>query len=463
MPQSSHNLKPVLDWLERDTGLSLSDNREAVTLLGIERVMESVGIQGPFEFLGQLKVDRQLHKRLISQLTVGETYFFRDAGQFEFIKQHIIPSWRQSTQRRSVWSAGCSSGEEPYSLAIMFEEQGFGRRVDLFATDISEEALEMARRGVYRNWSLRGLTPESLGRFVETTGNEHRITDDIKARVRFSSLNLAQLEYPSVGRGLAELDLILCRNVLIYFRADVIKNVIAHMFESLAPGGWLILGATDPQVGSYAAWSVKSTTGGVFYRRPLSNEHSIPSKPDQADDNHNIPVARKPIIPSVGTQPRVQPQRVNPESMITPKSIAAAPASAASADLQRIKELSNEDPEAALKHCEQCIARTLTDPALHYLHAVLLYGLERLEPAAAAIRRTLFLDSTLAIAHFTKGLVDRRRRRLKDAARSFNSAKKLLDKLSPCEVVPLSDDMTAAELVQAVRDSLMQLEGEINE
>ncbi len=268
MTELSNQLKPVLEWLERETGLVLSGNREQAAVMGIERVMESVNIRGPFDFLKRLKSDKLVRRMVISQLTVGETYFFRDAGQFEFIKREIIPAWRREPEQRTVWSAGCSSGEEAYSLAILFHEQGLGHRVDVIGSDISEEALDMARRAVYRNWSLRGLRADSLGRFVRTVGNEHVLSDDIKQRVRFFQLNLADGKYPSAGAGVTDLDLIVCRNVLIYLNSEVIKNVIVRMYDSLRPGGWLILGATDPQVADLAPWTIKSNVNGVFYQRP---------------------------------------------------------------------------------------------------------------------------------------------------------------------------------------------------
>jgi chemotaxis protein methyltransferase CheR len=169
----------------------------------------------------------------------------------------------------SCWSAACASGEEAYSLAILMREAGLGNRSQIAASDISLDALARARSGKYRGWSLRGESAALAQRYLRRVGELNLIDDSIRQRVTFLQLNLAQDVYPSVNSRICAMDLILCRNVMIYFDSATIAAVARRLFDSLAEGGWLLTGATDPPLIEHAPFEVEIGDAGLAYRRPL--------------------------------------------------------------------------------------------------------------------------------------------------------------------------------------------------
>ncbi|MBI4531305.1 MAG: chemotaxis protein CheR [Candidatus Latescibacteria bacterium] len=185
---------------------------------------------------------------LMAQLTVGESYFFRDEGQFALLRNSVLPELiERNIRRRSlrIWSAGCSSGEEPYSLAVLVSEALGGRgdwKVVILGTDINREALEKARRGVYSEWSFRMVEPGLRVRYFHRRGDEWELDMRIREMVTFRSMNILKDPFPDLASDLHSLDLILCRNVFIYFDRDAVSPVLRKFEETLHEGGYLITG-----------------------------------------------------------------------------------------------------------------------------------------------------------------------------------------------------------------------------
>ncbi|HEV7666736.1 MAG TPA: CheR family methyltransferase [Chloroflexota bacterium] len=185
---------------------------------------------------------------LVEHLTVGETYFLRDPAQIAALRETILPEIllrRAAEQRLRIWSAGCSTGEEPYSLAILLLEKQLASTwdVELVGTDVNRESLRLARDGVYPAWSFRA-TPEYIrDRYFEPATHGWRAGEALRRMAHFAWMNLAteQLTPPA-----PDLDLVICRNVTIYFDAATTQRLYRTLIKSLTPGGWLILAASDP-------------------------------------------------------------------------------------------------------------------------------------------------------------------------------------------------------------------------
>ena len=179
----------------------------------------------------------------IHALTVRESHFFRDAELFAALEQRVLPDLIAGRRERlAIWSAGCAGGEEPYSLALLLERllgRHAARAVTLIATDVDAIALEAARRGLYTDWSLRGLPAWARVRGLRTRARRHEVLPELRARVSFAPLNLAADPYP------CGLDLIVCRNVLMYFTEPARRAAVERLAAALAPGGWLALSPLD--------------------------------------------------------------------------------------------------------------------------------------------------------------------------------------------------------------------------
>ena len=195
-------------------------------------------------------------RALLTTLTIGESYFFRDRGQFHLLRYRLLPELIERKKRTKVlrvWSAGCSSGEEAYSLAILLETllpESLGWHFEILATDICEQRLDAARQGIYSEWSLRDLSQDMQRRFFDACQDGYYIKDNIRRRVSFRLLNLLhdnEPQYDGWGCGdeLGTFDLIVCRNVFIYFSDSAIEKTLARFSQTLAAGGYLITGHAE--------------------------------------------------------------------------------------------------------------------------------------------------------------------------------------------------------------------------
>ena len=209
---------------------------------------------------------------LIDELTTNETYFLRERGQLSALVAEILPEWVERRRRVggpvSIWSAGCSSGEEPYSVVMLAREAGFepGRHFRVYASDVSRRMLQAARRGVYRPSSFRETEPALRQKyFVEKDGG-FRIADEIKRHVVFTHVNLVE---PAKGWVLGAMDVILCRNVIMYFDTPTRRHVVERFAEKLTPGGYLLLGHAESLVQVSNAFSLRHLRSDLVYQKPL--------------------------------------------------------------------------------------------------------------------------------------------------------------------------------------------------
>lgn len=245
---SSAQFERAVVLFRRRWGMRLhAGNREA-----IERAMQVTATraeQKPEALLDliELRPDAALVQELIERCTIGETYFFRHPEDFAALRNFALPAVRALHPERVVlrgWSAGCATGEEAYSLAATLLESSAGRRVTVLATDVNQLSLEKARAGSYGAWSDRGQANPWRG-LVTSDGAQTLVSPALRTCVKFAPMNLADLRFPSPFNGTEELDIIFCRNVLVYFAPDAAAAVLTCMAECLVPGGFMFVSALD--------------------------------------------------------------------------------------------------------------------------------------------------------------------------------------------------------------------------
>jgi len=215
--------------------------------------------------------------RVVDDLTTNETYFFRERAQLRALVDEILPELLEQRRQRdgvrplTVWSAGCSSGEEPYSAIMLALEAGLrpGEDLRVYASDISRPMLTRSRRGLYREASFRETEPELAERYFSVQDRERRICDEIKKHVDFIHLNLLDESRLAL---LGRMDVILCRNVIIYFDAETKKRVIETFYEKLRPGGYLLLGHSESLINVSSAFELCHLKNDMVYRRPIAGE-----------------------------------------------------------------------------------------------------------------------------------------------------------------------------------------------
>lgn len=209
---------------------------------------------------------------VVDALTTNETYFFREEFQLKTFSQEIIPELctkkeREGDRRLRIWSAGCSTGEEPYTIAMLLLElpQLQGWQIDIIGTDISHKVLQTARKGVYGTSSFRATDPAYQRKYFNEVDGKFRIADEVKKLVTISHLNL--FDAPRVAL-LGKMDLIFCRNVIIYFDLPGKKKVIDNFYQRLRPEGFLLLGHSESLMNITNAFGLRHFAHDMVYQRP---------------------------------------------------------------------------------------------------------------------------------------------------------------------------------------------------
>ncbi len=277
---TAHQVAGLAERLRRFSGLRIPTYRHS-ELLRAASLLAQEHTHGDVDALLE-RLDgpgsHALLQRLAEAMTVGESYFFRDSVHFDLLRHELLPEilGRRREQRTlRVWSAACATGEEPYSLAILLHQllpEADGWTWRLLGTDVDRQALAQAREARYRPWSLRQTPGEVVRRYFDVQGNTYRLREPVRSWVTFQHLNLATDRYPDPGRGLADFDLILCRNVLIYFDAETAHQVVQRLYDCLAEGGWLLVSAVEAMPPYYDRFQRIRLGGATVYRRPGPGE-----------------------------------------------------------------------------------------------------------------------------------------------------------------------------------------------
>lgn len=252
--------------------------------------VRSLRFPNPQVYLHLLSSDspqsREEWKQLIPLITTIESYFFRDQGQINLLRTVILPELiqlRQNTKSLTLWSAGCSTGEEPYTLSILLQQliPDWGSwNLQILGTDVNEEALNKASQGLYTAWSFRTVHSDLKNRYFIQQGTEWKINSLTQSSVKFFNLNLVKDSYcyPNYAP-IQDVDLIICRNVFVYFEKNYINQVVSKFFDVLSPGGYLITGHAELQgIENMEKFQAKIHPESMIYRRPIGLLYPEPFK-----------------------------------------------------------------------------------------------------------------------------------------------------------------------------------------
>lgn len=404
-------------------------------------------------------------------LTIGETYFFRYMPQFRDLTDHLLPELiarrRASTRHLHIWSAGAATGEEAYSVAILLREllpDIDDWKIEVLATDINRHFLERAHRGLYRGWSFReeGLDEITQRYFWRLDDGSLQVIDPIRDMVNFQLLNLVTDAYPVAT------DLILCRNVLIYFSVKTAHRIIDRFYDALTPGGYLLLGHTEsspyvtrkfPGVVSYNTLSYRKAP---TYRPAHSMRRAPEPSRASGQAERSGPVATAVNAPGVSPLPQVQsvaPGGIaeaetlvlagkHDEALPLLSALAADEGAAARVWTLYGKLMANQGRlDEALDHLRQAIAIDPCDLEANYLSSVIHRELGQTDEAIRTLKRTVYLDHNLAIAHFDLGNIYAERGDRQSAQRHWRTARQILGG---------QEEVTAMELEQGVTKGQLQ-------
>jgi len=369
---------------------------------------------------------------LLDMLVVHESYFDRDPEQLEYLDTVVLPDLARHGERLRVWSAGCAAGEEAYTLAFLLADRGL--EATILGTDLSRRALARARTGTYRPWAVRNIRSASL-RHLDKLDDGWQVPDRFLGAVRFARHNLIEDPYPEGQH------LILCRNVLIYMRPAAVA-VIAHKLASaLAPGGWLLVGPSDPRLDEVAPLTATITERGVAYRR-RTEVAPVASTPAPI-----APIARpgRTARPAPAAPPAPARPATAPDVAITNKSdLAIADAVRRLADRGKERE--------AMQLLAPALALDPTAAELHFLHAVLLAPTD-VTGALAALDRVRYLAPDEAAGQLFAASLLRGKGDVAGARRAYRAALSIAARL-PDDAPIAWTDLTAAGVDALARAGL---------
>ncbi len=436
----------VCRFVQQHTGIAIQGHQLKKLHQTLNGACQHFSYSSPDAYLRALQASKAQSPEfeyLIAGITVGESYFFRDESQMSFLREVYFPQLIQ--QRRDagnlalrIWSAGCSSGQELYSLAIMLHEMlpDIGRwKLHLLGTDINTEVLTRAMRARYSSWSLRATNKRQEQRYFRQVEHDYDLVDHIRDRAIFSYLNLMDDSYPSVLNGTHALDLILCRNVFIYLQRPEIDKVVAKMRDCLQHSGVLVLGATDSFSLSIPELTLHHQGYAYYYRRAEAATDLKPL-PDLAHSRYiDIAQHEEPIPASVITakqQMAASPPDIEAVIELIRQSqwqaiIDATTMAAVSENgllLQfRAKALANLSRlEEAGECCRRAMAIDATDKHGYYIYGLVLQELEQIADAERAFRQALYLDRFFVEAHYQLGMLMIRTGRMKAGIRALENA-----------------------------------------
>jgi chemotaxis protein methyltransferase CheR len=444
-------LTPLSEVVAANLGLHFPRERHMDLQRGVCGAAKEVGSQDPLRYAQSLlsnALSREQLAPLAAHLTVGETYFFRDRPTFDALTAEALPELirmrrEDGSKVLRFWSTACSTGEEAYSLAILIRQllpDWQDWRLTILATDINEHALRKAREGVYGKWSFRNCPPEIQERYFTPASegeDQYAIRPEIKSLVKFEPLNLAKDTFPAAASDTVSMDVILCRNVLIYFTAEHTQSLIEKLRHALAQGGWLAVSPSECSQTLFSRFAAFNFPGAILYRKP-----AIRPRPQPVVISARTPVTVAPAVdePTVTfSRPAANEPDVKP------------PEKSASALATLTRRLADEGRlSEALVWSKQWVSAEKLNAAAHYLHATIAQELGDLDAARRSLQKSIYLQPDFALGHFALGNLARMELRQREAVRHFENALGVVRDLAPEVLLPESDGLTAGRLAELI-------------
>lgn len=450
--------------------------------------MELFGYTDPLACLSWLSAqakDSHSMSRFAEFLTVGETYFFREKNFFEKMGRRLfeeIIERKRAAGHHSlrIWSAPCSTGEEPYSLAILLDDVLMDQRswsISILGSDLNRSSLERAKAGVFREYSFRGTPEWVTRRYFQEKGGQYHLSDLIKQRVTFRHQNMADEVYPvSQTHGM---DLIFCRNMLIYFEREEGRKVIARLKRCLSENGWLVVSPAEASFVDDPELHMSMVAGSIVYQKrtePAPRKVVVPRKPvvaarkgasrSKPEPSLRVERAQPTVTHTRGsTRPSVEEETVDSADALFEELNALHRQARHQESIDRIHghlrgttaqghvayllaraEASLGRMDLSLEHVLNALKTESLRADYHYLLAMIQLERHALEEADKALKRVLYLDEKHILAHVARGHLLMQRDQPEAAQNSFRRAKRLLDRLDDDVVIDESEGMTAGHM-----------------
>jgi chemotaxis protein methyltransferase CheR len=495
------------DLIEDRCGLHFDESQRSSLSASLRARMQQLGLDRLDDYYDRLRARSadDGFRKLINLVTITETCFFRDESQFRLLRRHILPTLiaeraGQPKPTLRIWSAGCSSGEEAYSIALLLWDMGLHLRYpdwtfEIVGTDVNTEVLDAAKRGVYSARALRNVEGDWLRRYFQPDGPHFRLNDEVRPGVRFEYGNLTQAPLPRSSSGH---DIVFCKNVAIYFRPEMTRRLVRGLHQSLAEGGFLLLGHSESLWQMADGFELVEHEGAFCYRKVASNaevEGRRGSKP--VGRSRSAGAGPKTAARSAAARRRAAPPMIEtPPPAGQPNAAAAlgapAPRVPSAGQYEQcllafragewteaetaLDALIRSTPtflpahlllggvyahrgryEEAREQAERVLLLSDLEPRAHLLLGMIAARRGRIDDALQALRRVLYLDDSLALAHFWLGNLYRDRGDIERACHEYQNVIRDWDRHTLELTEEFASDLSAEQLVNFCKSSLQRL------
>ena len=420
---------------------------------------------------------------LTTHLAINETYFWREPETFEALEQSILPELirsRQEKKRIRIWSAGCSTGEEPYSIAIALHRaipQIKDWNITILATDINPRILRRATAGLFSQRSFRNSPQWLKEKYVSLKEKDiFEIIPEIKRMVKYEYLNLADNVFPSPFNDTNAMDIIFCRNVLMYFSEKRCSQVVRGLFNSLIQNGYLVVSASELSLQSLSEFTAMNFPGMVLYQKTSKNlnvQQQIPAETlVHTPMGYTLPLRPVNTIKELNPQLRKIENEILPEAAPSPQIHSVydkALVSYAQGNYAEVIETLQKDDQtsaerilsirayanqgmlvSAIRLCEKAIAADKLNPSLHYLYAAILQENNQWDEAVTSLKRAIFLDSNFVLSYYSLGKIYQRLGNVQSANKCTENVLTILNTCNPDEILFESEGLTAGRFKEII-------------
>ncbi|MDZ4167965.1 MAG: CheR family methyltransferase [Coriobacteriia bacterium] len=476
------------DLLHHQSGIYLEESKVDSLRISLVTRATRLGYTTLADYYSALERDEHEFNELLNLVTINETSFFRFPQQFDALRDHVLPEIMASKPSNSrnlrVWSAGCSTGEEPYSISMTLLDMsldGLGWKPQVLGTDVSTKALAHAKAAVYGKRSMMNVPPDVVARhYTPVPVGGYRVADRVRSFVDFGYHNLIREPYPLSLMG--NWDVIFCRNVTIYFRLESTRRVVSNFFESLNPGGYLFIGHSETLT-SISDDFEPLEIGGVFlYRKPAARRlftfgqrahgaRPAAAQPVRQPRRSRIvePASERPAPPDPApgdvaspaeliAQARARMQERRPAEVLdlVARVLAADPNNAEAHLLSAYVHADSGAYDEALAACHRALAINPLLPVARYILGIIYQRQGDTVRAISELKKTIYIDADFALAHLNLANVYKSQRKWQAAAREYENALKALRKSPEGDWTEFSGGFQADLLVKTCERSLIE-------
>lgn len=457
------------DFIHAVSGIYMEDTKQDSLRISLVTRATRLGLSSFSEYYAVLERDEQELNELLNLVTINETSFFRFPQQFDALKTRVLPEIMagkpESNRTIRIWSAGCSTGEEPYSIAMTLIDAGIlslGWRVQVLGTDVSTRALSVAKKGQYPKRSLLNVPSEVVARHFEPVAGGYAVAPHVRSLVEFGYHNLIKEPYPLALMG--NWDIIFCRNVTIYFKLESTKRVVQNFYNSLNEGGYLFIGHSETLSQINDQFEAVEVGGVFLYRKPRSRKPlglTVP-RPAATVDGPAPTATRKPrsIAAAKERQAPQAPARraasaaaarraTQPQPQSAPSAVQAARQALEEGRVAEARRAAEEiiaadpnnadahlivayvhadagDYQEALESCNRALAINPLLPSARYILGIIYQRQGDVVRAISEFKKTVYIDGGFALAHLNLANIYKSQHKWDQACKEYENALKAL-------------------------------------